>query len=270
MLSRELQRAQSEPLPTLKSYTLLLGAIALMHRLSWTDFEQARKLLEALIERVPRHAIALAWLAKWHVLRVWQGWSSDPQQDAQLALRCTRRALNADPQCSLALAVDGFVHTNLLKRLDIAQERYELALMSNPNDPLAWSLRGALHAFMDNGQQAVNCTRRALRLSPIDPHRYFYDSLAASACISARLYDSALRLAKRSLRANRNHASTLRVMAVAQWQLGLTDEARRTLQDLMKLEPTLTVSGWLDRSPSAPFRIGQEFAAVLRLIGVPD
>jgi class 3 adenylate cyclase/TolB-like protein len=77
VMSRELQRAQAQPLPTLKSYTLLMGAIALMHRLSPRDFEEARKLLEALIERATRQAIPRAWLAKWHVLRVQQGWSSE-------------------------------------------------------------------------------------------------------------------------------------------------------------------------------------------------
>ena len=270
VMSRELQRAQANALPNLQGYTLLIGAIALMHRLSSTDFEQSRKMLEALIERAPRQAVPQAWLAKWHVLRVQQGWSDDPDEDARFALRCTKQALDADPDCSLALGVDGFVHTNLLKQLDVGRERYERALLSNPNDAHAWLLKGTLHAFMDQGEVAVSCTRRALRLSPLDPHRYFYDSLAASACIAARKYASALELAKRSLRANRNHTSTLRVMAVAQWHLGLEEEARRTAQELLKLDPGLTVSQWLKRAPSASFRVGQEFAKALRLVGVPD
>jgi adenylate cyclase len=58
IMSQELQRAQSHALPTLKSYTLLIGAVALMHRLSPNDFALARELLETLIERVPRHPIA--------------------------------------------------------------------------------------------------------------------------------------------------------------------------------------------------------------------
>ena len=41
VMSRELQRSMSQPLPTLKAYTLLMGAIALMHRLSLRDFEEA-------------------------------------------------------------------------------------------------------------------------------------------------------------------------------------------------------------------------------------
>jgi adenylate cyclase len=270
VMQRELQRSQGQPLPTLKSYTLLIGAIALTHRLSTSDFEEARKLLEALIERAPRQALPRAWLANWHVLRVQQGWSTDPQQDARLALQSTKQALDADPRCSLALAVDGFVHTNLLKQLDKARERYNLALMNNPSDARAWSLKGTLHAFMGEGEQAVSCTRRALRLSPLDPHRWFYDSLAATAYLAAHRFDRALEAAKRSLRVNRTHTSTLRAQAVAQWQLGRSEEARATVQELLRLEPALTVSRWLARSPSADYSIGREWAEIFRKIGVPE
>lgn len=266
----ELQRAQSQALPTLKSYTLLLAAVALMHRLSPYDFSEARRLLEALIERAPRQAIPRAWLAKWHVLRVQQGWSDDPHQDAQLALRCTKQALDADPQCSLALAIDGFVHTNLLKKLDIANERYEIALLNNPNDSLAWLLKGTLHAFKAEGQQAVSCTQRARKLSPLDPHRYFYDSLAATAHLAAHQFDRALKLAQRSLKSNCTHTSTLRAMAIAQWELGHHDDARRTVGRLMQLEPHLTIRSWRERSPSAGYKTGEEWASVLHQAGVPE
>lgn len=270
VIARELERARSQSLPTLDSYTLLMGAIALMHRLSLRDFDRAREMLQALIERAQRLAIPHAWLAKWHVLRVQQGWSSDPQDDAQSALDCSKRALDNDSYCSLALAIDGFVHTNLLKRLDIARERYDLALQVNPNDSLAWLLQGMLHAFKGEGKEAVKGTQRALRLSPLDPHRYFYDSLAASASLSAQDYEGAIDLAQRSLRANRTHTSTLRVLAIAQWQVGREEQARETARDLMRLEPSLTVTKWLERSPSSGYEIGRICAQALRAAGVPD
>jgi class 3 adenylate cyclase/TolB-like protein len=270
VIARELERARSQSLPTLDSYTLLIGAIALMHRLSLRDFDRAREMLHALIERTQRLAVPHAWLAKWHVLRVQQGWSGDAQADTQSALDCTKRALDNDSHCSLALAVDGFVHTNLLKSLDIAEERYDLALSVNPNDSLAWLLKGMLHAFKGEGKQAVKGTQRALRLSPLDPHRYFYDSLAASAALSAGDYEGAIDLARRSLRANRTHTSTFRVMAISQWQLGQHKEARDTVRELMRLEPTLTVSKWLERSPSSDYEIGRVCARALREAGVPE
>jgi TolB-like protein/Tfp pilus assembly protein PilF len=270
VMRRELQRSQSQPLPTLRAYTLLLAAIALMHRGSLPDFQEARRLLQGLIDRGIRHAIPHAWMANWHVLRLVQGWSPDAKVDGAQASDATKRALDSDPECSLALAIDGFVHTNLLKRLDVAEDRYTRALNSNPNNALAWLLRGTLYAFMDQGDRAVEETQRALQLTPLDPQRYFYDSLAASACITARRFDRALELAQRSLRSNRKHTSTLRVLAVAQWQLGMNDDARKTAQELMKLEPNLTVSRWLERAPSASYSIGQEFAQILRQAGVPN
>ena len=270
VIARELERTQSQSLVTLEGYTLLMGAIALMHRLSAQDFDRARRMLETLTARAPRLAIPQAWLAKWHVLRVGQGWSSDPAADTQSALECTKRALDSDAHCSLALAVDGFVHTNLLKQLDVAQQRYELALQVNPNDPLAWALMGTLHAFRGEGKQAVRGASRALRLSPLDPHRYFYDSLAASAALSAGQYARAIELARRSLRANRTHLSTHRVMAISQWLLGNHDEARKTVGELLRLDPSLTVTQWLQRSPSSEYEIGRVCARALKEAGVPE
>jgi class 3 adenylate cyclase/TolB-like protein len=270
VLSSELERARSRPSPTLQSYTLLMGAIALMHRLSLRDFDEARHYLQTVVDRAGRQAIPQAWLAKWHVLRVQQGWSADPQQDAFMALDCTKRALDADPHCSLALAIDGFVHTNLLKRLDIALPSYELAIQNNPNESLAWLLKGTMHAFKGEGQQAVHDTQYAIKLSPLDPHRYFYDSLAATAHLADRQYDQALALAQRSLRANRTHTSTLRAMTIAQWQLGHEEDARKTAQELMKLEPTLTIDRYLKLSPSAPYETGKVWSNALRQAGVPD
>jgi adenylate cyclase len=269
VMSRELARAQSQPLPTLESYTLLMGAIALMHRLSLRDFDRSKQMLQTLTERAPRQAIPWAWMAKWHVLRVQQGWSDDANLETRLALDCTKRALDADAHCSLALAIDGFVHTNLLKKLDIALDRYERALRVNPNDSLAWLLKGTLHAFKGEGKVALRDTKHALRLSPLDPLRYFYDSLAATAALSAGEYERALELARRSLRTNRTHTSTLRALLISQWQLGQFDESRTTVGELLRLDPTFTMKKWVERSPSTGYEIGKVWFDVLRKAGVP-
>lgn len=270
IMARELQCAQSQPLPTVESYTLLMGAIALMHRLSLQDFDRSRQMLQALTERMPRQAVPWAWLAKWHVLRVQQGWADDQNVDAQLALDCGRRALSADPRCSLALVVMGFIHTNLLKQLDTAEEQYDLALQVNPNDGMAWLLKGTLLAFKDQGKLGVEHTQHALKLSPLDPHRYFYDSLAATAALSAGQYKRAIDLAKRSLRANRTHTSTFRALAISQWQLGLHDDARKTVTELLKLEPSLTIARYRERHPSGGYETGRIWSNALEGAGVPQ
>jgi tetratricopeptide (TPR) repeat protein len=241
-----------------------------MHRLSLRDFNEAHTLLQTLIDRGVNQPAPYAWLANWHVLRVGQGWSEDERQDAFLAMDATKRALDLDADCSLALAVDGFVHTHLLKRFDVARERYQRAIMVNPNDSLAWLLKGTLHAFMDEGSEAVDSTQRAIKLTPLDPHRFFYHSLAASACLSAGQFDRALELAQRSLRENRVHASTLRAMAAAQWNLGLHEDARTTVRELLRIDPALTVSRYRERHPATPYRFGELVSGALRSAGVPE
>lgn len=268
VMHNEVGRAHRHALPTLEGYTLLLGAVALMHRNSLSDFKRSRELLEHLAERSRRHPAPHAWLATWHVLLVQQGWSDDPQAQARQAMDSTRRALESDPHSSLALTVQGFVLTNLKKDLAGAASSYEAALQINPNESLAWLLTGTLNAFMGNGGDALEASERALRLSPLDPLRYFYDSLAASAAITAGKYERAIELAKRSLKANRSHTSTYRALAIAQSLSGQMDDARDTVQRLLQLEPSFTVTQFLARTPARGAMASTVAEALLRA-GLP-
>lgn len=270
MMTRELHRTQGKAIPTLESHTLLLSSITLMHRISPLASERARQMLQALIERTPRLAAPYAWLAKWHVLRVTQGWSDNAQADGKLALDNTKRALDRDATLSLAMTVQGQVNTYILKQLDVAEELYEAALRENPNDSLASLLKGTLHAFKDEGKEAVRLTRRALKLSPLDPLQFYFEAHAASALLSTGQYEKALSLAKRSLRLNRTHVSTLRVLVTASWHLGLVDQARDYVGQHMKLDPTFRVSTYLERSPSAGSEFGKRIASALVGSGAPS
>lgn len=263
-------RARTHALPTLENSTLLLGAVALMHQLSRPNVEIAREMLETLIERAPSHPMPHAWLAHLYSLRSNQGWTYNFETDAELALDSAKRALDAEPNCSLALAVDGYVHTHFLKRFDLAADRFDLAVGINPNDSLAWLLKATMHAFMADGAPAVESADRALRLSPLDPRRWYYDSLAATAAVAAADYPRAIDLAERSLRGNRTHTSTFRALAIAQCLAGKVEDARRTVTRLMLLQPHLTVTEWRQRHPSSAFQRGELWAGALRQAGVPE
>ena len=115
----------------------------------------------------------------------------------------------------------------------------------------------------------MQSAERALRLSPLDPVRYLYDALAASAAVSAGRYDDGLELAQRSWRANRRFASSLRAIVIAQVLLGRLNEARQSARTLLQLEPTLTASGYLRRHPSGAYPIGKVWSESLRAAGVP-
>ena len=270
MVSASIEVAGSRQLHEVDSHHLLVSAIALMHRQALGSFSLARPRLEQLIERAPRCAALHAWLGMWYVLSVGQGWSVDFARDAATATDCGQRALDLDPECAFSLAVDGFIQNNLAKRFDIASARFDEAIELDPNNALAWLLKGNMHAFVDQGREAVSCTDRARRLSPLDPYKYLFDTLAATARLALRDYAGALELAQQSLKANRRHISTLRVRTIALQSLGHTEEASASASELIRLQPSLTVEGYLKDHPAAAFATGREWAEALRKSGIPS
>ncbi len=266
----EMQRATSRPLPNLESSTLLMGAISLMHRSTRSEFDRVRDMLEYLIERHRRLPTPRAWLAKWHVLQVTRGLSLGGKDETKRALEQTQRALDVDPSCSLALAIEGFVHCHMLKDLDTAGQRYELALNANPNDSLAWLFSGVLSGFKGDGANAKIAAEKALNLSPLDPMLYFYQSLAASAVVASGDYETAIALARASLKSNKSHSSTYRALTIALSMNGQVEEAKETAQLLLVIEPHFSVSDFLRRSPSQHYPVGQMYAQALRRAGVTE
>lgn len=265
-----LSRAVTAPLPSLDSCSLLLGSIALMHRASKREFDRAHDMLEVLADRHRRLPHAHAWLGKWHVLRAVQGWSDDKGRDTREALSSLRRALDADPSCSLALTIEGLVQAYLLKDAGAAEHLYAQALQNNPSESLAWLFTSTLHSYKGEGAMAAQAAERALSLSPLDPLRYFFDSLAATAVLSSDNYARAIELAQRSLRLNRSHTSTYRTLAIAQMLSGQADAARHTVSALRQLEPQLTVRGFIDRYPGKVAAQIDTYAEALRASGLPD
>lgn len=265
----EVEHILTQPLPTLESYSLLLGSIRLMHRSSREEFLQTRTVLDELINRHGRIAAPRAWLANWYILRMTRGWSEDRKREAAEALNATRAALDRDPSDALALATEGFVYCHMLKDLDTARKRCEQAVDANPSHALGWLYRGTVNAFKGEGEAAVEATRRALELSPLDPQRYYFESLGATALLSAHRYEEAEKLARASLVLNRMHPSTWRVLAIALVSQGRVAEAREILGKMRELEPQLTVDRYIGRLPNAQLETGRHWARCLEMAGLP-
>lgn len=270
IVMHEAMRATAQPLASLRSYSLMLGAITLMHRSTRHEFEKARAMLEHLIEREHGHARPHAWLANWHALRVTQLRPGDSAEDVERALYHARQALVRDPGSSLALAIDGVLRMNLTKDFEVAQQRFDAALDSNPNEALAWLFKGVLHAFQGGGGRAEPAAERALSLSPLDPMRHYFDSLAATAALGDGLYQLAEQRALRSLRANRQHPSTYRALAIAQSMQGKHVEAAGTVRGLLQLSPGYCLRDFRQMSGFGKGPLADLFTDALAAAGLSD
>jgi len=269
ILNREVQRASSRPLPSLESHALLLGAVNLMHRQSPSEFDRARSLLEHLSERHAMNATPRAWLAKWYALHVAQHLGRAGSDGRSNARRHVDLALRFEPTHALAWAIKGLLDGYVDGDFEAAEAAYDAALQNNPNESLAWLYRATLKGWQGRPDEAAEAGELALRLSPLDPIRYYYDSLAGAAMLGARKYERAIELSRRSLQQNRMHLSTLRVLAMAQALSGDVDGARLTVVDLLAKDPSFNVATFRRVSP---WRISPDVAqlvAALLEAGVP-
>ncbi len=249
VIEQEMVLARVRPLPSLRSYTLYLGGLALMHRQSITDFDAGRRLFEHLVERHPNSAIPRAWLGKWYMLRVAQGWSIDTVKDGKRAASNALHALQFEPENSLCLVVKGVIDAYLEKNFASAEACYVKALQHNPNDALAHLQMAALYGWQGRGVEAIAAANESLALSPLDPHLYFSHCLVAAAHLGAGDYGTAIGYAQQSLRANRMHVPTYKVMAMAQAMQGSLAEANQSILSLRQLSPEFTISSFEAASP---------------------
>ncbi|WP_170157888.1 hypothetical protein [Litoreibacter meonggei] len=256
------------PVPELEDHHLVIGGVSLMHRPTFRDFAKSRTLLEEAVSRAPMVAETHAWLAKWYVLSVFNGWTTDRNGDTQKALDASSRALDINPDSSFSLVIDGFAHNNLMQRMDVASQRYDTAIDINPNESLSWLLRGALLAFQDEGVDAIAAAEQARNLSPIDPFGYYYDSLSSTAYLAAANYGRALELADRSLAFNDRHLSTLRAKITALHFLDRGEEARVAAGELLRRAPAFNLDTYKNAHPVAKAALGQKVIAALEAAGI--
>jgi TolB-like protein len=265
----ELQRARAKRPEQLNAYDFFLRAQEDMHNSSPAVFNGAERLFDEAIRRYPGYATALAWRAYWHVLRVGQGWSLNPEHDAALAAEFARRAIDCDPFEPMAYAVQGHIDSYLHKDFEMAFRRFETAVRLNPNAAPAWLFSGAARAWIGDGPRAVEEVSKAIALSPYDPLIYASNSAASAAHLAAGQNERAVEFAWRAVKENKTYTAAYKHLIIALVLAGRGDEARPPVQQLLRLEPGFTVERYRQRNPGIASRNGNLCCEALAVAGIP-
>ncbi len=149
-------------------------------------FLAAGRLLEASLRADPGNSVAHGWLAYWNLLYVGQGWAADPAQCIAEAGRLAERAVMLDPGDARALTLAGHVRGFLGKRPAEAIALHERALALNPNLAIAWCFSGFAYSYIGDHEEALRRINQAIRLSPADPHMFFFDMATGDRASDAR------------------------------------------------------------------------------------
>lgn len=267
----ELERSMRQRPESLTAYDYTLQAIDLILHLDGEGFMQARPLLNKAIDADPSFARAYAWLARWHSLRVGQGWSQNFSLDISEAVRLAAQAIELDRQNSLALATYGHLQSFLFHEYDSGLVYLERAIEACPNNPLAWGLSSISKSYIGEGAEAVRSAEHALRLSPFDPALFYYYLSLLLAHYTDGNYDEAVKWGRVAMSENPSFTASVRYLTAALAASGALAAAQDMGRTLLEREPNFTLERY--ESTRLPFRrktLRESHLEHLRLASLPE
>jgi signal transduction histidine kinase/TolB-like protein/FixJ family two-component response regulator len=270
LLVWEGEKAASRPQVDPTAYDLMLRAIPAIYCLDHTGFRTAGTLLERSLDLDPSSPACNSWLAHWYLLLIGQGWATDATAAIRRADKLAQRAVVLDPCDARGFTVAGHVRAFLYKESEEALCLHERAIALNPNLALAWCYSGLAHSYLGQHTDAIRHIQRARRLSPHDPHGFFFDMALVMPHLLTGDYEIAAHFARRARDAHPGLSSTYKGLLAALGKLGLASEAATLREELFGLEPKFSVQEAIIRSPLLRQEDLDRYAEGLRLAGIPE
>jgi tetratricopeptide (TPR) repeat protein len=264
----EAQRSQEKRRDVLAVYDLYLRAWAALRLHTEQGTDEALSLLLEALRSDPTYAAAYGLLAQSHLLRVNSSWG-DAQVGRTEGTRAAHRAIETGWNDPVPLGLAGWAVSYLNSEHEAGLAAVERSLTLNSNGASAWAARGYIRVYLCETETAIGCFERASRLSPLDPELYRTATGIAFAHVVAQRFEAAAEAARHALQLNPRYPTATRILASACAHLGRVDAARQAVERLVELEPSLTVSTLIERSPRCGPAMQQYFDG-LRLAGLPE
>jgi TolB-like protein/class 3 adenylate cyclase len=263
----ELERVKRK-VGNLQAYDCYLRSLAAVYRFSREANEEALSYAEQAVLLDPDFALGHMAVANALLQRTAFRWIVDQSAEAQRAERAIRRALDLDRNDARLLATCGQVTIVILRNFEEGAEYLDEAVSIDPNAPWTLMYHANAQNIRNEPAKAIDNLEQVLRLSPLDPVKYFTLCLMARACNLSGRYNDALRFATASIRARPNYPHTLIEQVVANVLAGRLDAARESLASFRKLQPEDRVSTY--NPPHLPPSGLLQYREALRLAGMPE
>ena len=266
----EIERAKRKPTESLDAYDYYLRGVADVQTVTKQSNETALRLFYKAIEIDINFSSALAMAARCYTLRKTNRWMIDRAQETAEAIRLARRAIEVGKDDAVALCYAGYALVHAAYELESGAAIIQRAIVLNPHLAVAWQLSGTVQAFLGQPEIAIEHTKRAMRLSPLDPSlSLMYSSLALAYFIAGR-YDDASIWSDRAMQEGTSFLPTFRMAVASKALAGRREEARNALGRMLQIDPTARISNSAERALFRRLQDVTRFEDGLRKAGLPE
>jgi TolB-like protein/Tfp pilus assembly protein PilF len=269
VFQEEVARAKRK-VGNLQAYDYWLRSWAALRLLTAEGSTDALALAREAIALDPDFALGHAAVA-FNLHHRWVfGWGVDRAAECEEAGRAARRALELDSSDPRVLVWCGQTLVMTLGRLQEGAALLDEAVRIDPN--LAWGLtyRASARIALGDLEKAIADLERAMRLSPLDPQRFYMLTLLARAHTLGGRYDTAVPLAAASLRLRSNFPASLLDSTVAHALAGDLVSARQSLAAFQKIFPDARIANYRRVATNLSAAGIETYVEGLRLAGLPE
>jgi len=226
--------------PDVATWELLARAWKLFHEFTREGFASAEKLLRKIVTSEVKSSEANSLLAGVIALKIFFRYSSDAITDAKEALVFAKRAVSLNSNNEYAHIFLGMSQYALDKR-ELAIGEFRRAIEINPNCSLAYGTLGTVLCTKDPDESIKN-NMIALRINPRDPIIFIRYSCLAWAYFMKGKYSEAVHWARKAIQINPYWRNAHLYLTTNLVMLGKLDEAEEAVKYYLEYYPDETIS----------------------------
>jgi TolB-like protein/DNA-binding SARP family transcriptional activator len=240
----EIRRARAKPTESLTAYDFYLRALVAWFGQTDVEYKRTQVLLGKALEADPEYAEALGTLTDSVNTRTMQGWHESWSRGVDEASRLAGRALAVGPDNSTCLASAAFTYGVLSNRFEEAFELADRALMVHPNSVFVRNRAASVYVVCGEIDKAIAQCEAASRMNPLDSKKTATVTFSTLSCALylARRYEESIRAGRRALVRTPQSNVARKYVAISLAQLGRIDEARAEIAELIKHQPSASLS----------------------------
>lgn len=264
----EVERARSRPTESLTAYDLYLRALP--QRFATREGnDEALRLLRRAVALDPGFVAAKGALAGLHTIRFSQGWAEPGAlaEAARLAREVAEHGGEDDPS-ALAWAAHALAY--LARDYDAGLAAAERALALAPNSAQVLFVSGSIRVYVGDAETGIPRLERAVRLSPIDPARFYLTGALSLGSLVAKRHAEGVEWGRRAVRDRPTYLPGNRMLIANLALAGRLEEAAAAVRALLAVAPGYTVAKAAMANALRDAQDRDFYLDALRLAGLPE